>query len=783
MAEVSGHIYDFSFGEYGTQAGQFRVEYSGFGMDIDESTGDIYVADTSNARIQKFDEDGNFILTWGYGVKDGANEFQVCEAPETCHEGAYGIAPGQMEVPLSVAVDNSGGPNDGDVYVADSDTPCCAPGPGRELILKYSEDGNYLGMINGEGSPSGAFHELGWRRTVAVDNLGYLWALEATGNNGNTARVLKFSNQANNAYVGGSEWNPVISPYGYPEIAWTFELTVAPDGSYVYLPEYETLYRFVSNGSASREVMRLYDGPGYYADMDIDPQSGHLIVSSENRIQEYIDTSSSTEALGPIFGAEQLSDVAGLTVNGETGRVYAGDENQAKVFVYKPRRVPSAVTDPATEVRHTTATLEGHTAKDPIDGGDVTECYFEWGETKAYGHVIPCDVAPPITEADVEADVSGLLQEGTYHYRLIAANEIDANRGQDQTFKTHAVLGLNTGQATNLTASTATLNTSFETDEVGTEYFFEWGRKEDELNQETSSKNGGSASGITSGSADLQGLEDYTTYYYRAVAKNSYGVSYGAKKSFRTTPPALPDIAEDAANKITDTGAQLSAVVTPHFGEVVYGFEWGESVAYDSRVWGKDLLPADDQGHSVQANVGGLKPGSTYHFRAVAVNFGGISYGEDHVFSTLDVPKVLSSSTSALTSVGVSLEALIQPSGSPTSVKFEYGPDTSYGATTGQVEVGDGNSAVPVSVNLSGLSAGTLYHFRASATNSIGTALGVDQTFFTAAPPPPPPPPVKRCGRGFVKRHGKCVPRRTKHRRNRKHPATNVPAAKNRRGE
>lgn len=44
-------------------------------MAIDES-GDIFVSDTGNQRIQKFDRDGNFITQWGgFGTNDGQFNF------------------------------------------------------------------------------------------------------------------------------------------------------------------------------------------------------------------------------------------------------------------------------------------------------------------------------------------------------------------------------------------------------------------------------------------------------------------------------------------------------------------------------------------------------------------------------------------------------------------------------------------------------------------------------------------------------------------------------------
>ena len=57
--------YEFSFGSEGTAAGQFREPAS---ISQNTTTGDIYIADRQNNRIQKFDEDGNFLEAWGFDV-------------------------------------------------------------------------------------------------------------------------------------------------------------------------------------------------------------------------------------------------------------------------------------------------------------------------------------------------------------------------------------------------------------------------------------------------------------------------------------------------------------------------------------------------------------------------------------------------------------------------------------------------------------------------------------------------------------------------------------------
>jgi hypothetical protein len=57
--------YQSSFGSGGSGAGQFSEPA---GVSIDNATGDVYVADNGNNRIQQFTEDGDFVRAWGYDV-------------------------------------------------------------------------------------------------------------------------------------------------------------------------------------------------------------------------------------------------------------------------------------------------------------------------------------------------------------------------------------------------------------------------------------------------------------------------------------------------------------------------------------------------------------------------------------------------------------------------------------------------------------------------------------------------------------------------------------------
>ena len=57
-----------SWGSKGEENGKFNKPHS---IDVD-SSGNVYVADSGNNRIQKFTSDGRFITKWGdEGVRDG----------------------------------------------------------------------------------------------------------------------------------------------------------------------------------------------------------------------------------------------------------------------------------------------------------------------------------------------------------------------------------------------------------------------------------------------------------------------------------------------------------------------------------------------------------------------------------------------------------------------------------------------------------------------------------------------------------------------------------------
>jgi len=94
--------------------------------------------------------------------------------------------------------------------------------------------------------------------------------------------------------------------------------------------------------------------------------------------------------------------------------------------------------------------------------------------------------------------------------------------------------------------------------------------------------------------------------------------------------------------------------------------------------------------------------------------------------------------TGPVTSVGpttATATGTVNPNGQATTWYVEYGTSTSYGTKTANVSAGSGTANTAVSASLTGLTAGTTYHYRVVATNSSGTDRGADGIFTTSAGP------------------------------------------------
>jgi len=297
--------------------------------------------------------------------------------------------------------------------------------------------------------------------------------------------------------------------------------------------------------------------------------------------------------------------------------------------------------------------------------------------------------------------------------------------------------------ASNVTATSATLNGSVNANNQIVSTFFDWGETINYGNTVSGVPSQITGTTTTPYNADIAGLTTYTVYHYRARGITSTGlIIYGEDMTFMPAPP--PSAITDPATGITQTAATLNGTVNANSSAVTVYFEFGLTDSYGSVI---DAIPAQVSGNTdtpVTANISGLEVYTTYHFRVVATNSNGYFYGGDLTFTTLPAPPVVvtNPATDVLITTAV-LNGTITANNQTTAVSFEWGETTSYGNVVA-ADPANVTGSVPtaVSAQISGLFNNTVYHFRCVGTNATGTTYGDDQWFNTYCPPPADAGPI-----------------------------------------
>ncbi len=414
-------------GEAHPKIGEFGSFSNPNGIAVEESTGDVYVADIGTDTVYKFDASGNpvdFSALGSNALTGGATPTGSFSFPET-----YGT-------PAAIAVDNSTSPTDpsvGDLYVMDA---------GHDAIDKFNAKGEYLNQITGPFS--------GELRGFGVQANGDV-RVDDAGARGPIAFDLFDNAAANNFVTSFGTGTEVLNGAAGLVREYGFAVGLTGDGYLLY--ECGCVEKF---GGSLAQLGRVDSGPGDVA-VAADPVSGHLYVDDQSSIAEW-DTGdmdgqveapgnaaediSSATLVGSSFTTPGLSGVfaqqGGIAVNGATGTIYVSNPADGEVYVFGST-APGVAAGAAGNVTETGATLRG--SVDPR-GVPVTSCEFEYEKAPerivdsvlnlatpvaAFGHTVPCEqtaeqIGAGTSPIAVTADISGLQPGALYDFRLVAPN-------------------------------------------------------------------------------------------------------------------------------------------------------------------------------------------------------------------------------------------------------------------------------------------------------------------------------------------------------------------------
>lgn len=201
-----------------------------------------------------------------------------------------------------------------------------------------------------------------------------------------------------------------------------------------------------------------------------------------------------------------------------------------------------------------------------------------------------------------------------------------------------ATPSVSTSSATSITQTTATLRGTVNPHGLATTYQFQIGRTTGYASH-TNSYSAGSGTTTKSVSVGVGHLTPGATYHFRIVATNADGTTAGSDRTFTTAlPPAKPPLVLGTAPFApAATSVWLTARLNPRGASTTYRFQYGLTTGYGLETFGKTIA-AGAVPRSVSFHVSGLAPHTTYHFRVVASNRAGTTFGPDTLALTGPFP-------------------------------------------------------------------------------------------------------------------------------------------------
>jgi len=577
----------------GTPAGELGLAATGAYLGADGATGHVFSYDATHKVLDEFEATGQYFT-------------QIAD-PE------FGDAE-----PTAIAVDRSGGANDGDLLVT------AGAGIGAKLLGFGPVKPPTRATL-----PEPPAHKLNNACGTAVDSEGDVYvASEST---------IKIYGPAGDELTsipdpGRPCWLAVDSE-GDVYAANIGEATSGDEEVVYYEPG---AYPFSGTPTYTQKgpVEALQEPQG----VGVDPVTGRVFVT-HNGAPGLLEYKSAAEGSGLIqsgfCGATGVS--SGVDVYGATGDVYVVSNGVVNVCSADgTKRLaeidgsggPGGIGSPSIAVDQS----NGHVLLGEMGSrGDVEEFEASGAFVEKFGNFVKA-----VAFSDVAVDSSGGPTQG----RLYVAYRNDLSAFGPLTYGGPPAVV--TGTASGLGGGGATLHGTVnprgtETSECKFEYVTKTAFEAtgfSDLSSGGSKSCAENASQIGSGNEPVQvhvevsSLDPEAAYCFRIVAANPFGPSSGAASCF-----GAPFATTGTAQPILYREATLHGEVHPSGLPTTYFFEYGTSETYGKSTAPRTLA-ANAPPTQVEGFLVGLQEGTEYHFRLVAENEAGGTEGADRVFVT-----------------------------------------------------------------------------------------------------------------------------------------------------
>ena len=406
----------------------------------------------------------------------------------------------------------------------------------------------------------------------------------------------------------------------------------------------------------------------------------------------------------------------------------------------------TVVTNPATDVNMTTATVSGNVSN--AGNGNISARGIVYSVTQNVDMATKDGSTNEGTGVGAfSSSLSGLLVYTTYYAKAYAINEAGIAYGNEIVFQTLAQIFPPTVVTYNASAITKTGaiaagNVTGTGNTPITEKGILLSMSQNVGMSNYLQKIVCTPNGVGPFSVQLAALKNKTTYYYSAYAINKAGTTVATEVSFETLPGIIavaPTVETSAivVSSIKATTAIGGGNITKDGNATVSkrGLIWAIAPGVTMENWvNKTTLVRTGIG-AFTSTLSSLNPNTTYYVKAYAENIIGVGLGLEVSFTTLATyatvvtnPVTVFAQNTAVASGNVTNQGASRV----TERGIIYATDNAFTMESG-ISAGSGLGAFDA--NLNGLAAFTQYFVKAYADNLYGRAYGATVSFTTLQNP------------------------------------------------